>query len=576
MTLQERESRTTLPKRRAYSRSHILVQFREAPQEESIRKLLDLGALVLSYVPDYAFVISADDSISLDDLDLERVEPLRPSDKISPAFTSLAVAEDSLATPAYVIEFHSDVDLYDLYAIMAQSGLEVRSHPDLLTNHVLAEGKIENALGLADWDEVAYVFPASPELQRGERVHACSGAITTYGQSGAYTATYGEGWDGAGKGAAQIGYYLGALASTVPRDQAQSEILRALAEWTRYAAITFAPASEANRARTISLFFARGSHGDSYAFDGSGGVLAHTYYPAPPNPEPIAGDMHFDDSENWGVGQGVDIFSVALHEAGHALGLGHSDRSSSVMYPYYKRVTALAQDDVNSVLTLYAPAPTTPATPTNPTNPTTPTEPETPTEPDTPAEPETPVAPQLVIASPAGGTQVTTASVKVAGTAQHASGITTIMWVNSQGGSGKASGATSWSATVPLKTGANTITVTATSKAGTTAQRTVTVTYTKPSTQADTVAPSLTILSPRSSNVLTTASSIAVSGTASDKVGVTEVTWSGTTGGGGVAQGTTRWSAGPIALRVGSNTITIRARDAAGNSSWRSVVVTRR
>ena len=35
----------------------------------------------------------------------------------------------------------------------------------------------------------------------------------------------------------------------------------------------------------------------------TGGVLAHTFYPAAPNPEPIAGDMHLDNDENWNAGR---------------------------------------------------------------------------------------------------------------------------------------------------------------------------------------------------------------------------------------------------------------------------------
>ena len=42
----------------------------------------------------------------------------------------------------------------------------------------------------------------------------------------------------------------------------------------------------------------------------------------PLNPEPIAGDMHFDNDESWRIGANLDVFSVALHETGHALGLG--------------------------------------------------------------------------------------------------------------------------------------------------------------------------------------------------------------------------------------------------------------
>jgi hypothetical protein len=86
----------------------------------------------------------------------------------------------------------------------------------------------------------------------------------------------------------------------------------------------------------------------------------------------------------------------------------------------------------------------------------------------------------------------------------------------------------------------------------------------------------LTITYPALSSVLVSSSSITLRGTASDNVGVAEVTWSSSNGHAGTAQGTTQWTAGPIPLYLGSNTVTVRARDAAGNTSWRSVVVTRR
>ena len=73
----------------------------------------------------------------------------------------------------------------------------------------------------------------------------------------------------------------------------------------------------------------------------------------------------------------------------------------------------------------------------------------------------------------------------------------------------------------------------------------------------------------------TSASSIIVSGTAQDSLGVAQVTWSSSTGGAGVATGTSNWTTGPIALYVGTTTIIIYAADAAGNQAWRSITVTR-
>ncbi len=65
------------------------------------------------------------------------------------------------------------------------------------------------------------------------------------------------------------------------------------------------------------------------------------------------------------------------------------------------------------------------------------------------------------------------------------------------------------------------------------------------------------------------------SGTASDNVGVVKVTWTDSIGNTGNATGTTAWQTAGVPMRVGTNTITIRAYDAAGNNGWRSVTVTR-
>jgi chitodextrinase len=92
----------------------------------------------------------------------------------------------------------------------------------------------------------------------------------------------------------------------------------------------------------------------------------------------------------------------------------------------------------------------------------------------------------------------------------------------------------------------------------------------------DTTAPSITITGPTSAASYTSSSATLTSlaGTASDNVGVTQATWSNSLGGSGTASGATSWSVGSITLQNGANTITVTARDAAGNTGTDSIVVT--
>jgi hypothetical protein len=252
---------------------------------------------------------------------------------------------------------------------------------------------------------------------------------------------------------------------------------RALREWEKHANLTFTPGSDAGGLRTVAIRFAQGAHGDSYPFDGAGRSLAHTFYPAPPNPEPIAGNMHFDAAEDWRIGAGVDLYSVALHEAGHALGLGHSDQPGAVMYPYYHQAYGLTSDDIAGIRDLYGAKETAPP-PSSPEGP-----PAPPVAPPVPPPPPPPPAggdktpPSLRIASPWRTIVTTTAaSLTIAGSALDDGRVEAVRWTSSTGGSGVAAGTASWSATVPLYVGTTVITVRAYDSAGNTAWRALTVT----------------------------------------------------------------------------------------------------
>jgi hypothetical protein len=185
--------------------------------------------------------------------------------------------------------------------------------------------------------------------------------------------------------------------------------------------------------------------------------------------------------------------------------------------------------------------------------------------------------PTITIAGPTSAStfSTTATSTPLSGTAADNVGVTQVTWVNDKGGNGVASGTANWSvSSIPLVTGTNTITVQARDAAGNLANDVLTVTRsTVPTT--DTTLPVITITRPTTSSTYSTrASSITVSGTSSDNVGVTRVSWTNTAGGSGTATGTTSWSI-TIPLQRGTNAITITARDAAGNLGVDTLTVTR-
>jgi hypothetical protein len=93
---------------------------------------------------------------------------------------------------------------------------------------------------------------------------------------------------------------------------------------------------------------------------------------------------------------------------------------------------------------------------------------------------------------------------------------------------------------------------------------------------AETAVPTIQITTPTSNPTYPTNHAVIdIFGTASDNVGVTELTWvNSNTGATGTASGTASWTVNGIPLNYGSNVITVTAKDAAGNKGTASLTVT--
>lgn len=179
--------------------------------------------------------------------------------------------------------------------------------------------------------------------------------------------------------------------------------------------------------------------------------------------------------------------------------------------------------------------------------------------------------PAVAINAPtAAPTYVTNiAPVLLGGTASDGVQLANVTWSNAAtGGTGTATGTTTWSASVPLTNGLNVITVSANDTAGNSTTDLISVTF-------DATVPTIAIGAPTAlPNYLTSASTVALGGSASDNVGVATVTCVNSANGAvGVVTGTTSWTVAPIALVAGDNTITVTVTDTAGNTNTDTITV---
>ncbi len=138
----------------------------------------------------------------------------------------------------------------------------------------------------------------------------------------------------------------------------QNEVLRAAQVWAQETNLNFALVAD-NGAEIGTGDY---QQGDPWmadirigGFDFGTTALAQGYLPPEVNNYSVAGDVQFNTSRPWNVGTTYDLFTVSLHEIGHALGLNHSGIYTTVMYANYTGTkTGLSGDDVSGIRSVYS------------------------------------------------------------------------------------------------------------------------------------------------------------------------------------------------------------------------------
>jgi len=156
-----------------------------------------------------------------------------------------------------------------------------------------------------------------------------------------------------------------------------------------------APVSSGDRVN--SMAFSSTNFGQSF---GSNTLAVTTYWFS--GSTMTEADILFNSNQSWDSYRGAlrsgvyDIQRVALHESGHALGMGHSNLSNAIMYAYINSSYTLQADDITGAQSLYGPATGTPTPTPSPTATATatptPTPTATPTATSTPTATPTPTA----------------------------------------------------------------------------------------------------------------------------------------------------------------------------------------
>lgn len=148
----------------------------------------------------------------------------------------------------------------------------------------------------------------------------------------------------------------------LPENQVSDDVRRVFAQaferWSEVTTLSFTETASFNSA-DIKIGIFSGDHGDGEPFDGVLGTLAHAF-------SPPSGRLHLDGDENWvldgdflsapSLNSAVDLESVAVHEIGHLLGLGHSSVQEAIMYPSIGSATRkveLTNDDIQGIQVLY-------------------------------------------------------------------------------------------------------------------------------------------------------------------------------------------------------------------------------
>lgn len=138
----------------------------------------------------------------------------------------------------------------------------------------------------------------------------------------------------------------------------RKEVLRAAQVWAQQTNVNFALVSDDGSASGTGLYQQGAANFGDIRIGGMNlgpSTLASASLPQPACNYSLAGDYNFNTAQTFNLNATYDLFTVAAHEVGHGLGLGHSSITSAVMYSIYNAVkSSLRTDDISGIRAIYS------------------------------------------------------------------------------------------------------------------------------------------------------------------------------------------------------------------------------
>lgn len=305
--------------------------------------------MIYAYVPEVAVLESIDGYVNFEPLDIDA----KICSNIDEFF-----ADDPVTDQAVVIYLPPGFTMDEVIDFCSENSIE-RIESEYLPHFIIAtETNLDGINSLKNKTIVSWIMKAPEPIFSGRPFHLCLGAHTPYGfvgefgNQGKYELTPNtEGGDGPGLGCADVTYHFIDGTPDIAGTLEHNEVVRAIREYEKYVQVNYWETDLPDQYYSMDIQW-------TYV------EALHYGLPAtarPPGSWIHSGNMHFNEHNTWDLNDDENtwhLFTIALHEAGHTLGLNHHwGAPGSVMFGWYdgnSYFEELDPDDIAGIRALHA------------------------------------------------------------------------------------------------------------------------------------------------------------------------------------------------------------------------------